>query len=317
MVPSSNTGASHRSYVIRLAQVAVIGIIIWVWYRALRGQWTHLVAYPWRVAWGYLLISLVALLSQMGVLAVAWARILNHMGATIPLHAGAAMWLQAQIARYLPGSVWDIVGRAALGRRHAVPLRAVPTGAMLEAALQVTSAALVLLLTLVIFPSPTTRPYLVWTALGLAGVMVLTLPPIFQRWVHVGLRLFKRTPLPIQLHWRDLGTLLGLYMLAHALQGSAFVLFTRGITHLPWQEMPLIAGSYIGAWLIGYIALFAPTGIGIREGAFVILLADRISFPAAAGAVLGFRVWLTLRDLLAALLGLLLAHLFPPAQSAH
>ncbi len=289
----------------RIAQTIVMGLIIWLWYRALRGQWTHLTTYPWRMAWGYVALALIALLVQMGVLALAWGYILNRMGVTLPLRLGAAMWLQAQLARYLPGSVWDIVGRAALGRHHAVPLRTVPTGALLEAALQVVSAALVLLLTLVIFPDPSTRPYLRWTVLGVTGVLALMLPPFFQRWVNAGLHALKRDPLPIRLGWRHLATLLGLYVLAHMLQGTAFVLFARGVTDLPWQDMPLLAGSYIGAWLIGYVAFFAPTGIGIREGAFVILLANRISFPAAAGMILGFRVWLTLRDLLAALLGFL------------
>lgn len=306
MVPSS--GVSSRGRGLRILQIVLVLLIVGVWYRALREQWPHLVAYPWRVAGSSLVLALVALVMQMGVLALAWGHILKRMGATLPVCLGATTWLQAQIARYVPGSVWDVVGRAALSKRYAVPLRAVPTGALLEAALQVTAAALVLLATLLLFPTPASRPYLLWTVLGLAGVVTAILPPVFHRWVNAGLRFLKREPLPIRLGWRDMGGILSLYVLAHALQGGAFVLFTRGITHLGWGDMPLLAGSYIGAWLVGYIAVFAPTGIGVREGAFVLLLADRISFPAAAGAALGFRVWLTLRDLLAALLGLALSH---------
>ncbi len=299
----------RRRLLLTLTQAFALLIIAWLWVRALRSQWQHITTYPWSLAWGELALALLALLLQMVVLATAWWMALARMGGRVPWHQGAGLWLRAQIARYIPGGVWDVAGRMVLGRGLNIPTRAIPASASLEIVLQVLSAALFLLFTLVVFPSPQVRGYLPLILAAIAALCVLLIPPVFTRAVNTALRLVRRQPLPIRLGFRDLARLLALYVLAHGLQGVGFLLFARGLTALPWQDAPLLISSYVGAWLVGYVAVFAPTGIGVREGALVLLLGDRVAFPAAAGAALGYRVWLSLRDVLAALLGWALVRL--------
>ena len=85
--------------------------------------------------------------------------------------------------------------------------------------------------------------------------------------------------------------------------GLGFALFVRGLAPVPWSLFPLLAAAYVGAWLIGYLAVLVPTGIGVREGMLVLLLGGQLAFGVATAAALGYRLWLGLRDLLAAGLG--------------
>lgn len=298
-----------------LVQWTLITSILAFWAYAVWSQWDAIAGYPWQVGWAELLGAQFLLLAQMFLLAVGWWRILVLMGGHLPWQVGASMWLRAQLARYLPGGVWDIAGRAALSRDTGIPLRMVPAGATLEIALQIYSATLFLLGTLVLFPTPRLRPYLPFLLLGMFLMTVALTPPLFTRGLHTAFRLLKRPPLPIRLTLADVLTLLGLYMTAHLMQGLGFVLFTHGLTRLRWQDTPLLVGSYVGAWLVGYLAIFAPTGIGVREGALVLLLGKRLPFALITGAALGYRVWLSLRDVLAALIGLGLNHTWNRSDS--
>ncbi len=103
-----------------------------------------------------------------------------------------------------------------------------------------------------------------------------------------------------------------MYSTAHGLQGAGFVFFAQGVglmetNVLAWPTAALLLTTYIGAWVVGYISVFAPTGIGVREGVLVLLLAPYIPVSTAMAVALGYRVWLTMRDALAAVLGWLLA----------
>ncbi len=290
----------------RAAQTIILLLIAAFWARTLYARWPHLRTYPWRVAWPTLLVALLALLGQMLVLATAWQRALRLVGAEISWREGAGMWLRAQIARYLPGGLWDVAGRVWLSRGMEMPTRAVPAAAMLEIGLQVLSAGSVLTITLALVPGPRLRPYTLLVPVALALTMGLLAPPVFRGVVNRALGLLRRPPLEMRLTYGGLVTLLGLYIVAHFLQGIAFVLFTRGIASVGWNVAFHMVGAYIGAWLVGYVVVFAPTGIGVREAALVLLLENVLAPPVVIGAALGFRVWLSLRDVLAAGVGVIL-----------
>ena len=278
--------------------------IVLFWARTLLTYWPHLVGYPWQVAGGPLVLALAALVAQMLVLATAWHRALALVAAPIAWRDGASMWLRAQIARYMPGGLWDVVGRVVLSRPLAMPTRAVPAAAGLEIGLQVLSAGSVAVLALLAYPDVQARRYLPALLAALGLVLLSLTPPLFRRLIHLGLNLIGRPPLETRLTFTGLMRLYLLYVGAHLLQGLAFVLFARGIGGVAWGQAPRMLAAYIAAWLAGYVIVFAPGGIGVREAALVLLLGNTLPRPLAIALALGFRVWVSLRDGLAALIGL-------------
>jgi hypothetical protein len=141
------------------------------------------------------------------------------------------------------------------------------------------------------------------------GLLIGLTPPVFSRLVNVGLRVLRRPPLSLQLTYGDMLVLFLARILAHGLMGLGVVLFARGVAPIPWDLAPLLITGYVAAWLIGYLAIPVPTGIGVREGILVLLLGGQVSFAVASGIALGYRAWIALRDLLAALGGFWLGRL--------
>jgi len=82
--------------------------------------------------------------------------------------------------------------------------------------------------------------------------------------------------------------------------GGALWLLARGL--LPGAAlglMPAIA-VFTASYLAGFLALFAPGGIGVREGVFILMLQGPIGIGAATALAVASRVLLTVTELGAA-----------------
>lgn len=101
-----------------------------------------------------------------------------------------------------------------------------------------------------------------------------------------------------RIHW-----LTALHILAWVLQGLIVVLLAMalGITTgtMEWQ---LIAANAASA-LLGFFALFAPAGIGVREAAFVAFLHESHDFQTITLLAILLRLWSVLSDILLGLIG--------------
>ncbi|NCW45150.1 MAG: hypothetical protein EBV77_06665 [Gemmatimonadaceae bacterium] len=96
--------------------------------------------------------------------------------------------------------------------------------------------------------------------------------------------------------------------------GLAFACFARGVLPLV-PNATLYIAIYAASYLVGFLALFAPGGIGFRELALSALLIAGGAAGQGDAAILGAtsRVWLTSLEVLPGLVGLLL---MTPAQRA-
>jgi hypothetical protein len=303
----------HRKRYRTLLQIVVVLAILYFWGQALAANWQQLTTYPWRFSWPPLLLCLLVLLAQLLLIGTIWWRALTLVGSSLPWRPGLSLWLQAQIARYIPGGVWDIAGRLVLGQRAGVDKRTMSASVGLEMGLQGASAAIYMVIALLLRSDATPALYLP-LALALTAVALLGLtPPVFSRLVNGGLRLLRRPPLAFKLGYGDILQLFLARFFAHALKGLAFLLFAQSLAPVPWSLAPLFIAAYVGAWLVGYLAILAPTGIGVREGVLVLLIGGQMPFGVVTVAALGYRLAITVRDFLGALLGLLLA---PTAEQA-
>lgn len=294
---------SARRSIWKLLQSLVVLVILAFWARFLLSNWEQLASYPWRFSGLSVLLALAVLMVQIVLLGTIWWRALALVGTRFTWRNGVAIWLQAQLARYVPGGVWEYAGRYALSAPAGAGKRTMAASLGLEMALQVLSASVFLTVALLLRQDDLPVGYLAAAGLIILGCALVLSPPVFGRLVNGGLRLLRRPALTLTIAYRDIVLLFLVALLAHALSGLGFVLFVNGLTSVDWSTAGLLASAFVGAWLIGYLAVFVPTGIGVREGALALLLGGVLPVTVAAAAALGYRVLIALRDLAAALAG--------------
>ncbi len=297
------TDLKLKKHLWRIVQWLFMLAILFFWGRAIWRNWDVLRAYPWRVSWIGLVLSFGALVLQALLLAALWRRVLTLMGVPLTWRQGNALWLQAQIARYVPGGVWEVAARVVMGRRLGVSGRVMSAVYGLELGLQMLSGGVFLLGALALRVERLRTTHLVLASAAALALLATLAPPVFNRLVNWGLRILRRPAVQVEATYSDIQRLFGGYLLAHLLSGLSFVLFLYGVEPVAWSQVPLLVLAYAGAWLAGQVAVFVPTGIGVREGALSLILGARYAFVTISTVALMYRIWIALRDLLIAFYG--------------
>ena len=197
------------------------------------------------------------------------------------------------LARYVPGSVWFAVGRVGLLRSAGLPLGPLSATAVLEMA---TSLTVVLICGLVVLGLsggvPGGATWMVLLALGLIAATSPTIGGRVVAWVAA------RRGVEFSLTWRGYLKLLGVNLLFWGWSAVTFLLYLRAFPAADSYRTSLVVGGFLLTWGIGFLAPFAPQGIGVFE----VTMATVLQAEGVVGMAVvlgGYRLVLLARDLIA------------------
>ncbi|HSK98539.1 MAG TPA: lysylphosphatidylglycerol synthase domain-containing protein, partial [Euzebyales bacterium] len=247
---------------------------------------------------------------QLALNASFWRRGLAAMGQHIGWWPVLHVMARSIPARYVPGSVWYAASRVGMLRAAGVGMRALGVTALLETVLTViVSMTLGAALLGAAGRLPGDRLSGVVWALAL---VVLVSPPVLNRllawvsWVRASAasrragstwRASATPDVAPRLSWADQWALVAWMAVYWLLSAVTFTLYLLAFG-LDVAGPAVIAGTFLVAWVIGFLTPIAPQGAGAFEAVFVALLA-----PPAPGAaivvVAGFRALIGVRDALA------------------
>lgn len=248
--------------------------------------------------------ALLAGMAGLGCWMLGWRSLLAGFGAPLPVPATTRIMFLGQLGKYVPGSVWALLGQVELARPYGVPRVASGGATLLAMATTVATGCVTAAVTLPLTSADAARGY--WWALALAPVLLACLHPRVVTWgLNLVLRIVRRPPL---------ATTLGLAPMSKAVAWTlaGWALFGLHVWLLLPSGSPMLAsGAYALAYVVGFLVIFAPGGLGAREAALTLALAPAISPAEALLVALASRAVLTVADLLWAGAGSLIR---PPAN---
>ncbi|MFP4624342.1 MAG: lysylphosphatidylglycerol synthase domain-containing protein [Gemmatimonadota bacterium] len=270
---------------------------------AIARNWAEIAAHDWNVRPLHLAASVGLLVLALASGVVVWHRVvLRFQGHRIPLRTLLRVWFLSNLARYVPGKIWQFVGAVQLGRQAGIAPAVLLTSLVVLTGLTLVAAALISLAAL-----PT-----VFAELGWAGVTFLVTGAVLGiAGVHPAVINYALGKVPERLHpenltwtgsWLDGIGLLTLSFGAWTLHGLAFALFTHSLVGTTAAAVPALVAANALAFLIGYMALVTPGGLGAREAALALMLGPLGSLGVAAVIAVAFRLWLIVGELLGAAL---------------
>ncbi len=257
-----------------------------------------------------LAVSLVLLVIGRGFAVEAWRRILLALGNTLSFRFAFYTWFISNLARYIPGNVWQVATMMVLVEREGVSwMNALLSQAVYTAiALSVTA---LFGLTLLPLAQPALKEYLPFAALlFIALIIFFALPPVFRLLLVVTARAtqFIRKTVQVQAPQPPaISFLRGLVpplcsCLMWTINGLGFYLFVRSITDVALANLPAFMAMNAAAYFIGYISFITPSGLGFREGALAIFLAPFFPAPVAVAIAFLTRIWSTVGEMLGVLI---------------
>lgn len=275
-------------------------------------HWVEIVAYEWNIDYPMLLLSVLLHAITFMAFSKVWCYLISGFGYTVPLKYGFKLAYIGTLGRYLPGKVWSIFGMAYLAKKIGIKEEESISSWIIVIVFSLPTAFLISFVTLMVYPSLMTeqlRESLGYTfyylsALTLIGSLILIIVPnkafgIFN----VVLKKIGRHEINFKITpFTALKIYIG-YTISWLLFGISFYYFLQAITVEPTIPFFAAAGAYVFAYQIGFVAIFSPGGVGIREFAMLTIL-DPYFGSVSVGIAVAARLWNIVVELLSAVVAL-------------
>ena len=292
-----------RVYVtLELIGLAVLlGALGW----ALRDVWADAAPRLRNADVGDLAVAVALVAVYYAVFVLGWVRILAAYGIRISYLVALQSEMLSMLAKYVPGGVWTPAARVAALRRFGVKETPVVLASiLLEAGLSAVAGLGVFVVGLALIGGAD-APLLPLAAFGVLVAFLLH-PRVFAAVAGRLLRPFgaeEVTPIPSRTAFQ----LIGFYALTWPLGGAALFFLLRSVGGDPvLSSIPFLGGAAAVGAIVAVLAIFAPSGLGVREASMYGLLLAVAVESVALGAIVLNRLAITLVEAALLLVGLLL-----------
>jgi glycosyltransferase 2 family protein len=265
-----------------VASLGFIGIQLWQ-HAPWRLAGTHLEALAAAIVGGALLYGIAGFL-----LSSAWYQLLSAGGSSASLRSHHAVYGRTQIAKYLPGNVFHLVGRQVMGRQLGYGQGRLALASLLEAVLLMLIAAALGLPMVLQWLAP--GPF--WVLAFAAPVLAL----IAARWAGrhdlvVRDLAQEAGPRPLLVILRLLPAAI-LYALFFLVVATIFWMLALSVADPGGPSIGLAASVSVVAlaWLVGFATPGSSAGIGVREAVLIATLEGSLGAPASGLIALALRL---------------------------
>jgi hypothetical protein len=277
-VDHNSRGRRWKPWVRPVASLLLMGAIF--------GWMIHKIAIHWAdvrdraglVSWPNFLIASVLFAIFLFVFrSLVWRRIIKRFGYRIPLAPATRIWSSSELARYIPGVIWQVAGRVYLVKPYGVPGSVCAASQVLELVIFLLANILLGFGCLVVFGlrhihDDKARIWMYVLALLVPLLSLLLHPRIFYGLMNRLMAKLKKPPLTSRLSGAELSRLLVWNILGLLLQSVAVFLIVQRPLELGWAKWYVVTGAYCLAWCAGFLAVLNPGGLGVREAVFVAMM---------------------------------------------
>ncbi len=255
-------------------------------------EWSEIRSYQWQIHLGWLILAAAILWSVSIILVLLWRYLITQISdcrlGFVSLFRIAAL---ANLGKYLPGKIWSVLGMIYLLRQEGLSSSVAIVSASLHQVFTLLSGIIFIL---VILGTEVLHDTLVFPFIIVGGIGAIVLyPPLFRRGLNMLMRFLGREPLVVNLTMFQNLFLLSIYIVPWVLYGSSFWCLLKGIG-ISGGEFLETGAKFSAAYLLGFLAIFAPGGIGVREGTLMFLFSATMPPGIAAIIAVVARLWMTL-----------------------
>lgn len=247
---------------------------------------------------GLLLCAALVYAGCVGLLAFSWSDLV--LGRRPPRRMRGEVigsYLISQFGKYIPGNVFQYVGRHALGRRLGIPHSTLASAAIFELGFLLALTALV---SAAFAPRFFDNGAWLRQLLAMLGCMALMGMIVVPRMVDGFPRRLRLEPVRFLLLASSYFAFVVIFGLLYS---TCLWIFGASV---PTQDS---IGSAAFGWMLGFIVPGAPAGAGLREAALALTQDRGESSASVMSAIIAFRVVTMAGDFIAFLVGLGVRHL--------
>ena len=289
-----------RKTILKLLAWGVVLLVAYFFATALARDWENVRETLFSmspVAWG----SIVCFVAAVAVSGSLWARLVRQMsGKQVNMADAVRIHSASWLLKYVPGQVGSLVNKLAWAQGQGYSKKTIGTSVIYENVLMVFASMLLAIPALIVVGFGVLGDTTILLALlAVVPLLVICHKKVFYTILNTALRLAKRKPLAdselLSTSQIIVNTLY--YMLPRILNGIGFVIIAAAMLPVTAEMMIPLASIFIFAGAIGMLALFVPSGLGVREGVIVLMASAYFPLDQVIVLALVARFFATVADI--------------------
>jgi len=231
-------------------------------------------------------------------ISLGWYSILKINQERVTFFTSNWLLVFGNLGKYIPGKIWQVASRVYLFNNIGIKKTSILKYMGVELILFILSASMLFLCSSYFYGSLygdysiLGQRYLI--VVGLIFYVICLNPRVLNRILMIGIRkrLINQNEIEGQLNikWSHIFIIQTIYITGWIFAGLSLTYLIFAVSNIKIELSGFIIGSLSIAYIVGYVTLFAPGGIGVREGILTVLLSSLFPLSIAGAIAISFRI---------------------------
>lgn len=210
-------------------------------------------------------------------------------------------YLYSTLGKYIPGKVFVLAARFPAYEEQGIPLRKVTICFLLENLCTLFGAGFLFVISLFFFENQIVSDYKFIIIIAIILFFICINPKIINFFLGYLEKITGKKDMVIEISYLNMIKIVVLFILNWIISGIAFYMLVNSFIPIPYTKMLYVGGVFGLAVTIGFFAIFAPSGIGVREAVMIFgfTTMTNLMSPGMAGVIaVVSRLWVSLSELI-------------------
>ena len=189
-----------------------------------------------------------------------WTIVLRNLGSEPDLYMTTRAYILSLLAKYIPGSVAAHGVRTQLAMRAGAPVLILMKSFLLEAIFALGTAAVIAITGTMYFIPAVIDRFFTWIVAFVVVLLVAFV--VAKRFKLVGMDGFHLSTTLRSPGYVNVGLL---YLLVWLISAAAHWCLANALSDYSISHFPLLMVAVSASWALGFVSVFAPAGLGVRE----------------------------------------------------
>ena len=289
---------SKKQRILGICKVVFLVLVAFFLIRFFRKNIDQIRELNFKIDWKVFALSMLFYFAYKVSLASLWHYITILDKCSIRYPSAIVAYLYSILGKYIPGKVFMLAARLPAYEREGVPLRKVSVCFFIENICTLLGAAFLFLISLFFFPNDILSNYKWLTVLLVIAFFICLNPKIINFFLGLVEKLIKKEDIRIPFTYPQMLKVVLLFILNWMIVGTGFYILTCSMYQLPVSQLLFTGGIFGLSAIIGILAIFTPSGLGVREG--ILVLGLSLVMPNEMAVIISIvsRLWATIAELL-------------------
>ena len=232
--------------------------------------------------------------------ALLWRYTLIILGDKIDWKDAWRITVYSQIVRYIPGKVWQYMGKIYFGKKIGLSNKKIILSTLIETICLLSGSFLASLFCLQLFISKgyVSVLYIILLLLAITITIFMLNPRIIEKVINRFGKKWITNPISLNFSYVQILFLVFLYFFLWMLLGFQLHLLVNSFYGISFSHWIYLASFNAFSWLIGFLSIITPSGLGVKEGIFILGFKTIVPVSFAIIVAILIRLYTIVADLL-------------------